>query len=300
VTAWWQLLTPVLTAVAVAVVVRRGLALVGRVAHRRGRRAPGASRPARRRRDGALATIARRVAGTRLAELVALVGPSDERLLRIARVAAVDAGLRELRGAQLLCAAAMAVAALRAARSPAPAGLVIALAAAWGGAMFPAWWLGRVGARRMRALRSVLPDGLELTRACVTGGLPLRRALAATAAHCREPLAGELRWLGAQASVGVPLVVAVDELAARNPLPEVRALAVAVKQAERHGAPLAGLLAAIADDARQARERAIADRAAAAAPQIQLVVAGLLVPAALLQFAALLIAALARGELTLL
>ncbi len=295
--AVWHLLTPALVGVAVGLTAWCGMRLIGRATGWRRGRSP---RAVTRRRVSPLATLARRLAGTRLAEVVALVGPSDERLLRLARVAAVDVGLRELRGAQLLCAGPLAVLALRVAASGGPAALALAVVAAWAGATLPTWWLARTGTRRLRELRRVLPDGLELTRACVVGGLPLRRALAATATHCREPLGGELRRLGARLSVGVTLADAIDDFAARNPLPEVRALAVAVKQAQRHGSPLAGLLAGIADDARQARERAIADRAAAAAPQIQLVVAALLVPAALLQFAALLIAAFARGELTLL
>ncbi len=258
----------------------------------------------------------------RARRLLAQAGPSDVRLHELALVAAggspaqattgdrpgvaatggaAGLQLRELRGLQLACAGVLALLVTRLAGGPfTPAGVVLALPAAWGGSMLPVWWLSAHGARRMRDLRAVLPDGLELVRACVAGGLPLRRALAAAAGHCREPLAGELAALAAATGMGVPLLDAIDEFAARNPLPEVRALAVAIRQAERHGMPLAQVLGAIADDARRARERAIADRAAAAAPQIQLVVAALLVPAALLELAALLLAAVARGELRLL
>jgi tight adherence protein C len=270
---------------------------------RRRKRRIGTPRKRMRRqsaRTRALAVFARRLSTGHLQELVQRIGPTDQRLMRSAQVADISAGLRELRGAQIIAGAATGLIALRLTAAAGPTALVPAAAAAWGGAMLPAWWLGVVGRRRLRAMRAVLPDALELTRACAASGLPLRRALAATAAHCREPLAGELRKVTASAAAGTPLVRAFEDLAARNPLPEIRALATAIAQSERHGAPLATVLAGIADDARRARERAIADRAAAAAPQIQLVVAALLVPAALLELAALLIAAIARGELRLL
>lgn len=245
--------------------------------------------------------LARLAENRRVRELLAQVGPSEPRLRELVLVSGLSVRPRDLRGAQLAAACALAAVAMRLARgSPPPLGLALLAPAAWGGAMLPVLWLRRKGERRLKRMRAVLPDGLELVRACVAGGLPLRRSLAQAARHCREPLSGELAALVAATAAGAPLIDAVDEFDRRNPLPEVRALATAIRQAERHGAPLAALLTAIADDARRARERSIADRAAAAAPQIQLIVAALLVPAALLELAALLLAAFARGELTLL
>jgi tight adherence protein C len=56
----------------------------------------------------------------------------------------------------------------------------------------------------------------------------------------------------------------------------------ALQRAERHGAPLGPALAALAADARARRAQALRERAAKAAPKIQLVVALLLVPAVML------------------
>ncbi len=81
-------------------------------------------------------------------------------------------------------------------------------------------------------------------------------------------------------------------LAARCPLPELDALAAALRRADRHGAPLAPALRALAADARADRARAVRDRAARGAPKIQLVIALLLVPAILLLVAAALSASL--------
>jgi tight adherence protein C len=71
-------------------------------------------------------------------------------------------------------------------------------------------------------------------------------------------------------------------------------LVAAIDRAQRHGAPLADTLDAQARQARAERARRIRDRAARAAPKIQLVIALLLVPSILLLVAAALVASLAR------
>ena len=72
----------------------------------------------------------------------------------------------------------------------------------------------------------------------------------------------------------------------------VHTLVAALARAERHGSPLGPALAALAEEARAERTRRVRDRAARAAPKIQLVVALLLVPAVLLMVAASLAASL--------
>jgi tight adherence protein C len=74
----------------------------------------------------------------------------------------------------------------------------------------------------------------------------------------------------------------LEGVARRCPLEEVAALVAAIGRAERHGAPLTPSLRAIAVDARAHRAQRLRERAARAAPQIQLVVALLLVPAVML------------------
>ena len=67
----------------------------------------------------------------------------------------------------------------------------------------------------------------------------------------------------------------------------------ALRRSAAHGAPIAPALEALARGARAERTRAIDERAQRAAPKIQLVVALLLVPAALLLVGAGLVATLA-------
>ncbi len=66
----------------------------------------------------------------------------------------------------------------------------------------------------------------------------------------------------------------------------------ALERTERHGAPLRPALAALATDARARRAQRLRERAARAAPKIQLVVALLLVPAVMLVVGAALAGAL--------
>ena len=69
----------------------------------------------------------------------------------------------------------------------------------------------------------------------------------------------------------------------------------AIGRSERHGAPLAPALHALAADARAQRAQRVRERAARAAPKIQLVVALLLVPAVMLLVGACLSAAVLAG-----
>jgi tight adherence protein C len=108
-------------------------------------------------------------------------------------------------------------------------------------------------------------------------------------------LAEEWGRVAREVELGEPLVAALARSTERLPLPEIRELAAAIGRATRHGAPLAGTLAAQASAARAVRRRRIEEEAAKAGPKIQLVVALLLVPSVLLLVAAALAAALLGG-----
>lgn len=167
----------------------------------------------------------------------------------------------------------------------------------WSAAEIPMFLLARRAAKRAVAMRSALPDALDLLRACLGAGLPLRRSLALVAEHCAEPVAGEIAWVAAETAYGTPQGEALARLAERNPEPEVRAMVSAMRQAERGGSPLAPLIAAQARDARLAFNREIVERGARAGPKIQLIVSATIVPGALIAFAAIVVAGVARGEI---
>lgn len=151
-------------------------------------------------------------------------------------------------------------------------------------------------ARRTRARRRTmaadLPDLLDLLRVSVEAGLPLGRALSEVGSRHGGALAREWRAAAARIDLGVPQAEALARLVARCPVPAVSTLVAALRRADRHGAPLSDTLAAQAAEARAAHARRLHEQAAKAAPKIQLVVALMLVPAAVLLVAAALVASL--------
>lgn len=169
--------------------------------------------------------------------------------------------------------------------------LLAALALPLAGFAAPDLVLARRARARGRRMEADLPDLLDLLRVCVEAGLPTGRALGEVGRRHGGLLAREWRSASARLALGVPRDEALTRLARRCPPPAMAALTAALKRAERHGAPLAGTLAAQAAEARAARARRIREHAAKAAPKIQLVVALLLVPSVLLLVAAAMAAA---------
>jgi len=214
-----------------------------------------------------------------------------------ARIAAAGrpAGLRarDLMAAKLAAAALGAVAgsALSAA-APGRSAIALLAGAPVAGFLAPDLWLSRRAGARTRQIRRELPALLDLLRVAVESGGDLAQALREVGARTHGPLAAEWRAVGRQVNLGVPLELALDGMAARAALPEVRALRAALERARRHGVPLGETLAAQARDARFALARLAREDAARAGPKIQLVVALLLVPSVLLLVAAALLSAL--------
>lgn len=188
-------------------------------------------------------------------------------------------------------AAALAVAALLPGRLG-PVAIVVAPAGAF---LAPDAWLARATRRRCAAMAAELPEVLDLLYVAVGAGLPALRALGEVGRRRGGPLATELRAAASSAALGVAHAQALDRLAHRCPLHDVAALAAAIGRSERHGAPLAPALHALAADARAQRAQRVRERAARAAPKIQLVVALLLVPAVMLLVGACLSAAVLAG-----
>ena len=202
-------------------------------------------------------------------------------------------GARELMAAKLAAAAGAACVALLAAQlAPGRLGLALMAAGPVAGFLAPDIWLRRRAAERARLARRELPGLLDLLRVTVEAGTSLPASLAAVGRRASGPLAAEWRAVGSEVALGVPLAGALEAMAQRLPLPEVRALVAALERSRRHGAPLAETLAAQARDARFALRRHIQEEGARAGPKIQLVVALLLVPSVLLLVAAALAAAL--------
>jgi tight adherence protein C len=190
---------------------------------------------------------------------------------------------------------ALAAALPLAAVLPGRLGPVAVLAAPAGAFLAPDAWLARATRRRRAAMAAELPEVLDLLHVAVSAGLPALRALGEVGRRRGGPLAAELRTAAARAALGVPHARALERLARRCPVDGVAALVAALGRSERHGAPLAPALRALAADARAERAQRVRERAARAAPKIQLVVALLLVPAVMLLVGACLAAAVLTG-----
>jgi tight adherence protein C len=179
--------------------------------------------------------------------------------------------------------------------APGRTGLLLLLAAPAAGHLAPDAALRRRTKRRTQAIEAELADVLDLLRVAVAAGLTPGRALAEVGRRHSGVIAAELRRAAAHAALGVPRARTYDELERRAPAAGVPALVAALRRADRHGAPLGPALAAEARTARARQAQRAAEQAARAAPQIQLVVALLLVPAVLLLVAAALVPAIVPG-----
>jgi tight adherence protein C len=203
--------------------------------------------------------------------------------LRVADVMAIKAGA----GISALVVALPLAAAL-----PGRLGAVAVVGAPAGGFLLPDLWLRRRTRRRGRAMAAELPDVLDLLRVGVDAGLSPLRAIHEVGRRRHGVLAAELRGAAARMDLGVPRAAALEALERRCPAEGIAALTAALLRAERHGAPLGPALVSLAADARARHAQRLRERAAKAAPKIQLVVALLLVPAVMLMVGAALATAL--------
>lgn len=278
-------MTAALLAFAAATLAVAGAAEAG-AAHRRRPRA------ATRRGAPALLRMLRRA----LRPLARGAAPADleRRLAAAGRPGGL--GVRELMAVKLAGAAAGgAWGAAAGAAAPGRLAVFTTLAAPVACFLAPDLWLARRAGERARQARRELPALLDLLAVAIDAGLPLAAALGSVGERYSGPAGREWRASAAEVALGVPLGTALAAMAVRLPLPEVEALAGTLARSARHGAPLAGALAAQARDARLAERRRVQEQAARAGPKIQLVVALLLVPSVLLMVAAALAAALLDG-----
>jgi tight adherence protein C len=145
---------------------------------------------------------------------------------------------------------------------------------------------------RLRQLRLVaaLPDALDLLAVSAGSGRGPAAGIEQLARAGEGPLAEELRLTVAELSCGVPLSAALASLRRRVPGSELATLVAAIERSRKFGSPLADQLRRQSAALRRDSRRAVEERAARAAPKIQLVVALVLVPSVLLMIAAGLIA----------
>jgi tight adherence protein C len=143
---------------------------------------------------------------------------------------------------------------------------------------------------RKRRLVGALPDACDLLAVAAAAGRGPASGFAELARGSDGPLAEELRMTVAELSCGRPLPAALRSLRDRVPGSELATLCAAIERSRRYGSPLAEQLRRQSSALRGDQRRAVEERAARAAPKIQLVVALVLVPSVLLMITAALIA----------
>ncbi len=193
--------------------------------------------------------------------------------------------------AKLACALSGGVVAFAAA--PAAPGRISWLVAAGlpvAGFLLPDAWLERAARRRHARLVASMPDALDLLAVGSAAGRNPAAGLREVAFAGDGPLAEELRAVVAETECGRSLTAALERLRECVPGSEVATLCTSIERSSRLGSPLADQLRRQAVALRHEQRRTIEERAARAAPKIQLVVALVLVPSVLLMIAAALIA----------
>lgn len=111
--------------------------------------------------------------------------------------------------------------------------------------------------RRQQRMAMELPDVAELLALAVAAGEGPVGALERIARTTNGELALDVRHTLAEARSGVPLVVALEHMAARTDQPAVARFAEGVAVALERGTPLAEVLRAQAQDARETARRAL-------------------------------------------
>jgi tight adherence protein C len=151
-----------------------------------------------------------------------------------------------------------------------------------------------IAQRRARQRRerfvAALPDALELLAVGSAAGRGAATLFGELSRGAVGPLASELGATVAAIECGMPPRVALQELRRRLPGAEVGVFAAAVERSRTLGSPLAEQLHLQAVALRRDARRRIEERAARAAPKIQLVVALVLVPSVLLVILAAILA----------
>jgi tight adherence protein C len=229
-----------------------------------------------------------------LAAVAVLLAAAAARELPLARIPAElghRVSLPALLPRKLACAlAGGAMGMLAAPAAPGRTAILVIAGLPLAGFLAPDALRERRARRRHRRLLRALPDALDLLAVSAGSGRGPAAGIEQLARAGEGPLAEELRMASAELSSGVPLGTALEALRRRVPGSEVATLVAAIERSRKFGSPLADQLRRQASALRRDSRRATEERAARAAPKIQLVVALVLVPSVLLMIAAGLIA----------
>ncbi len=143
--------------------------------------------------------------------------------------------------------------------------VLLALVLASIGFGLPRLWLQRAIHQRQQAIRSTLPDLLDLLVLCTEAGLSLEQSftrLGREFLRYAPALGQELTTLALELDAGRGRQQALQHFAVRLGLPEVHGLVSLLLQAERFGTRISDALVAQAEQVRRQQRRAVEKAAA--------------------------------------
>lgn len=185
-----------------------------------------------------------------------------ERLDALLAAAGVAWNIEQVLAAKLALGGVAAVlTVLRFVGSPSAGGILLAVFLTSGCWYLPDFVIRRRADERRELLRRQLPDAMDQLSITVQAGLGFEAALARVAASGDGPLQDELGRTILDVQVGVSRGEALERLALRTDLAELRQFVTAIRQAERYGLPIANVLRLQSTELREKRRQAAEERA---------------------------------------
>ncbi len=111
----------------------------------------------------------------------------------------------------------------------------------------PRWFLNKVTVRRQDKFLRELANSLDVIVRGVKSGLPLNECLQIVAREAPEPIASEFKEVVEQQRIGVPLPEALERMAQRMPLSEVRFFTIVIGIQQTSGGNLSEALGNLSD-----------------------------------------------------
>lgn len=140
-----------------------------------------------------------------------------------------------------------------------------AVAAAITGYLLPTFWLRKTGNERKIEIFHSLPDVMDLLTVCVEAGLSLNAALVKTAEifqNKNNPLVRELSLVTQEIRVGKPRTEALEDLARRTMVDDIKSFVAMLTQTEKFGTSLGTTLRTYSDSLRMKRRQLAEEKAA--------------------------------------
>lgn len=149
--------------------------------------------------------------------------------------------------------------------------ILVALGCGFAGFYLPNVFVENVVQKRQQSIKAAFPDALDMLLICVQSGMSIESAFGKVAREVGTQsveLAEELGLTTAELSYLSERRQAYENLGKRTGLPGIKAVAVALSQAERYGTPIGQALRTMAKENRDMRMNEAEKKAAALPPKL--------------------------------